>query len=232
MRLPEPDAGPEGEGIALAELTPPLLDAALRLMRLLDTPADIAVVAPLIEKELLYRLMTSGQGTRLRHMAIAGSQTHRIARAIEWIRDHFAEPMRVESLAQAVNMSVSSLHHHFKHVTTLARCSTRSSYGCTRRDGCCCGRAATSGRWPPSSATKARRSSAANTAGCSARRRCATSCSCAGRNCSADGRLLKAGAPSIAAPVTWRPPSSAGRPARSASPARNARATRRAYRPR
>ena len=118
MRLPEPDA--RRRGIALAELTPPLLDAALRLMRLLDTPADIAVVAPLIEKELLYRLMTSGQGTRLRHMAIAGSQTHRIARAIEWIRDHFAEPMRVESLAQAVNMSVSSLHHHFKHVTTLA----------------------------------------------------------------------------------------------------------------
>ncbi|WP_321819793.1 MULTISPECIES: AraC family transcriptional regulator [unclassified Burkholderia] len=120
MRLPEPDAGPEGEGIALAELTPPLLDAALRLLRLLDTPADIPVIAPLIEKELLYRLMTSGQGTRLRHMAVASSQTHRIARAIEWIRDHYAEPMRVDTLAQAVNMSVSSLHHHVKHVTTLS----------------------------------------------------------------------------------------------------------------
>ncbi|MBJ9687738.1 AraC family transcriptional regulator [Burkholderia vietnamiensis] len=120
MRLPEPEAGPEGEGIAVAELTPPLLDAALRLLRLLDTPADIQVIAPLIEKELLYRLMTSGQGARLRHMAVAGSHTHRIARAIEWIRDHYAEPMRVETLAQAVNMSVSSLHHHFKHVTTLS----------------------------------------------------------------------------------------------------------------
>ncbi|AIO35940.1 AraC family transcriptional regulator [Burkholderia pseudomultivorans] len=120
MRLPEPEAGPEGEGIALAELTPPLLDAALRLLRLLDTPADIPVIAPLIEKEVLYRLMTSGQGTRLRHMGVAGSQTHRISRAIEWIRDHFAEPMRVETLAHAVNMSVSSLHHHFKHVTTLS----------------------------------------------------------------------------------------------------------------
>ncbi|MFP3633088.1 AraC family transcriptional regulator N-terminal domain-containing protein, partial [Burkholderia sp. SIMBA_045] len=76
----------EGEGIAVAELTPPLLDAALRLLRLLDTPADIPVIAPLIEKELLYRLMTSGQGARLRHMAVAGSHTHRIARAIEWIR--------------------------------------------------------------------------------------------------------------------------------------------------
>ncbi|MBR7900484.1 AraC family transcriptional regulator [Burkholderia multivorans] len=120
MRLPEPESGPEGEGIALAELTTPLLDAALRLVRLLDTPADIPVLAPLIEKEMLYRLLTSAQGTRLRHMAVAGSQTHRIARAIEWIRAHFAEPMRVETLANAVNMSVSSLHHHFKHVTTLS----------------------------------------------------------------------------------------------------------------
>ncbi|MGZ2746989.1 AraC family transcriptional regulator N-terminal domain-containing protein [Burkholderia stagnalis] len=120
MRLPDGGAGPEGEGIALAELTPPLLDVALRLVRLLDTPADIPVIAPLIEKELLYRLMTSEQGARLRHMAVAGSQTHRISRAIEWIRDHFAEPMRVETLAQVVNMSVSSLHHHFKHVTTLS----------------------------------------------------------------------------------------------------------------
>ncbi|MGU7778987.1 AraC family transcriptional regulator N-terminal domain-containing protein [Burkholderia sp. PU8-34] len=120
MRLPEPGAGPEGEGIALARLTPPLLDVALRLVRLLDTPADIPVMAPLIEKELIYRLMTSEQGTRLRHMAVAGSQTHRISRAIEWIRDHFSEPMRVEALAQVVNMSVSSLHHHFKNVTTLS----------------------------------------------------------------------------------------------------------------
>ncbi|RQS72607.1 AraC family transcriptional regulator [Burkholderia sp. Bp8963] len=120
MRLPEPGAGPEGEGIALAQLTPPLFDVALRLVRLLDTPADIPVMAPLLEKELLYRLMTSEQGTRLRHMAVAGSQTHRISRAIEWIRDHFAEPMRVEALAQVVNMSVSSLHHHFKNVTTLS----------------------------------------------------------------------------------------------------------------
>jgi AraC-like DNA-binding protein len=120
MRLPESGAMPEGEGIAVAELTPPVLDATLRLARLLDTPADIPIVAPLVEKELLYRLMTSEHGTRLRHMAVAGSQTNRIARAIEWLRDHYAEPMRIETLAQVVNMSVSSLHHHFKNVTTLS----------------------------------------------------------------------------------------------------------------
>ncbi|WP_179402151.1 AraC family transcriptional regulator [Burkholderia guangdongensis] len=120
MRLPEPGAMAEGEGIAVADVTPTVLDATLRLARLLETPADIPILAPLVEKELLYRLMTSEHGTRLRYMAVAGSQTNRIARAIEWIRDHYAEPMRVETLAQVVNMSVSSLHHHFKNVTTLS----------------------------------------------------------------------------------------------------------------
>ncbi len=119
LRLPEPDAASAGEGIAVAPLSAPVFDAALRLVRLLDTPGDIPVLAPLIEKELLYRLMTSEQGKRLRQVAVNGSQTYRIARAIEWIQDHYTELLRVETLAQAVNMSVSSLHHHFKNVTTL-----------------------------------------------------------------------------------------------------------------
>ncbi|MFL9864037.1 AraC family transcriptional regulator [Paraburkholderia fungorum] len=119
LRLPEPDAASAGEGIAVAPLSAPVFDAALRLVRLLDTPGDIPVLAPLIEKELLYRLMTSEQGKRLRHVAVNGSQTYRIARAIEWLQNHYTELLRVETLAQAVNMSVSSLHHHFKNVTTL-----------------------------------------------------------------------------------------------------------------
>ncbi|WP_323121342.1 AraC family transcriptional regulator [Burkholderia alba] len=120
MRLPDPDEVPAGEGIASGALSMPLFDAALRLVRLLDTPADIPILAPLVEKELLYRLMTSEQGARLRHMAVTGSQSYRIARAIEWIRDHYTEPLRVDTLAHAVNMSVSSLHHHFKNFTTLS----------------------------------------------------------------------------------------------------------------
>ncbi len=120
MRMPPPEAVPTGEGIVVGALSEPLFDAALRLVRLLDTPADIPILAPLIEKELLYRLLTSGLGARLRHIAVAGSQTYRIARAIEWLRHHYTEPLRVETLAQQVNMSVSSLHHHFKHVTTLS----------------------------------------------------------------------------------------------------------------
>ncbi|SMF98805.1 AraC family transcriptional regulator [Burkholderia singularis] len=120
MQMPAPDALPAGEGIVVGALSEPLFDAALRLVRLLDTPGDIPILAPLIEKELLYRLLTSELGARLRHIAIAGSQTYRIARAIEWIRTHYAQPLRIETLAQQVNMSVSSLHHHFKHVTTLS----------------------------------------------------------------------------------------------------------------
>ncbi|MBK5047889.1 AraC family transcriptional regulator [Paraburkholderia domus] len=119
LRLPEPDAASAGEGIAVGSLSAPVFDAALRLVRLLDTPGDIPVLAPLIEKELLYRLMTSEQGKRLRHVAVNGSQTYRIVRAIEWIQNHYTELLRMETLAQAVNMSVSSLHHHFKNVTTL-----------------------------------------------------------------------------------------------------------------
>jgi AraC-like DNA-binding protein len=120
LHLPEPEAVSAGEGIAVGELSAPVFDAALRLVRLLDTPGDIPVLAPLIEKELLYRLMTGEQGKRLRHIAVNGSQTHRIARAIEWIQNHYTELLRVEMLAQEVNMSVSSLHHHFKSVTTLS----------------------------------------------------------------------------------------------------------------
>ncbi|MBW0451097.1 AraC family transcriptional regulator [bacterium M00.F.Ca.ET.228.01.1.1] len=120
LRLPEPGAVSAGEGIAVGSLSAAVFDAALRLVRLLDTPGDIPVLAPLIEKELLYRLMTSEQGKRLRHIAVNGSQTYRIARAIEWIQNHYTEVLRVEMLAQEVNMSVSSFHHHFKNVTTLS----------------------------------------------------------------------------------------------------------------
>ena len=120
VRLPEPGAASAGEGIAVGSLSAPVFDAALRLARLLDTPNDIPVLAPLIVKELLYRLMTSEQGKRLRHIAVNGSPTNRIARAIEWIQNHYTEVLRMEMLAQHVNMSVSSLHHHFKNVTTLS----------------------------------------------------------------------------------------------------------------
>ncbi|WP_195828071.1 AraC family transcriptional regulator, partial [Bordetella pertussis] len=111
---------PLRRGLTLARLTEPLLDAVLRLARLLDTPADIPVLAPLIEREIHYRLLSGPMGGRLRHIARAEGTALQIARAIDWLRRHYAQPLRVEHLATTVNMSVSSLHHHFKAVTALS----------------------------------------------------------------------------------------------------------------
>lgn len=120
MRLTNPVTIPEGKAMSLCTVTAPLFDTVLRLVRLLSTPSDIPILAPLVERELLYRLLTSEQGMRLRHLTMSGSQSHKIARAIEHLRRHFAEPVRVENLADLVNMSVSSLHHHFKALTSLS----------------------------------------------------------------------------------------------------------------
>lgn len=109
-----------GRGMSISPLSHDMLDAVLRLVRLLDTPADIPMLAPLIERELLYRLIISDQGARLRQIAMNGSQTQQIARAIDWLRQHYSAPLRVQELARTVNMSVSSLHHHFKAITAMS----------------------------------------------------------------------------------------------------------------
>lgn len=120
MRAPAPRTAPVQRGLSVSPLSLPLLDTMLRLARLLENPADIPVLAPLIEREVLYRLLSGEQGERLRHIAVNGSQTHQVARAIDWIRRNYALPLRVEDLAHTVNMSVSSLHHHFKAVTAMS----------------------------------------------------------------------------------------------------------------
>ena len=109
-----------GRGMSISPLSHDLLDAMLRLVRLLDTPTDIPMLAPLIERELLYRLIVSEQGARLRQIAMNGSQTQQIARAVDWLRQHYSAPLRIQELAQTVNMSVSSLHHHFKAITAMS----------------------------------------------------------------------------------------------------------------
>jgi len=120
LRLPPPRTIPEGRAISVCRISAPIFDAALRLVRLLDEPADIPVLAPLIERELLYRLLTGEQGMRLRHLTLADSQTFKIARAIDYLKQHYAKPLRIETLAEHVSMSVSSLHHHFKAVTAMS----------------------------------------------------------------------------------------------------------------
>ena len=97
-----------------------LLDAVVRLVRLLDTPAEAPFLAPLITREIVYRLLMGEQDGRLRNIAVQGGHTHRIARAIERLRKEFDQPHRIDDIARELGMSVSSFHHHFKAVTAMS----------------------------------------------------------------------------------------------------------------
>ncbi|MEJ1963080.1 MAG: AraC family transcriptional regulator [Gammaproteobacteria bacterium] len=106
--------------LAVVQTSPQLLDAVLRLMRLLEAPEDIRTLAPLATREILYRLLKSDHGHLLRQIATTDGQTQRVARAISWLKKHFDQPLRIEEVARDLNMSVSSLHHHFKAVTAMS----------------------------------------------------------------------------------------------------------------
>lgn len=118
--LPPPTHADASRGLYVNRLGTPMLDAVLRLLRLMDTPEDIPILAPMIKREILYRLLMNGSGARLRQIALQDSQTQRIAKAIMMLRQNFDQPLRVESIARDVHMSVSSLHHHFKAVTAMS----------------------------------------------------------------------------------------------------------------
>jgi AraC-like DNA-binding protein len=97
-----------------------LLEGVLRLVRLLDAPAEVPVLAPLALREIYYRLLASPQGLRLRELSQVDSQAQRIARAIELLKSRYNEPLRIAELAEAVHMSPSALHHRFKAVTAMS----------------------------------------------------------------------------------------------------------------
>jgi AraC-like DNA-binding protein len=107
-------------GLFLGEATAPFVDAVWRLMRLLDSPGDIRALAPLAEREVLYRLLRSNAGARLREVVAGNGPARRIARSIAWLRSHYDGPLRLERLAQAAHMSPSSFHAHFKRVTAMS----------------------------------------------------------------------------------------------------------------
>jgi AraC-like DNA-binding protein len=107
-------------GLFLGEATATFVDAVWRLMRLLDTPGDIRALAPLAEREVLYRLLQSNAGARLRDVMAGNGPARRIARSIGWLRSHYDGPLRVERLAAAAHMSPSSFHAHFKRVTAMS----------------------------------------------------------------------------------------------------------------
>ncbi|MCL4488980.1 MAG: AraC family transcriptional regulator [Chloroflexi bacterium] len=104
----------------VSQLDPSLLDAVVRIVRLIDTPTEARVLAPLITREIIYRLLMGKQGDRLRHIAVLGGYTSLIARAIERLRKDFDHPLRIDDIARELGMSVSGFHHHFKAVTAMS----------------------------------------------------------------------------------------------------------------
>jgi AraC-like DNA-binding protein len=110
----------DGRALYVSALRAPLLDGFLRLVRLLDAPQDVAVLAPLILRELQYRLLQSEQFGRLAQMAIGDGRLRRVAGVIAWVKEHYAEPLQIDALAKRANMSPSALHNHFKAVAAMS----------------------------------------------------------------------------------------------------------------
>jgi AraC-like DNA-binding protein len=110
----------DASGIAVSDATDDLLDPVVRLLRLLDRPEDIPVLAPAIEREILWRLVNGAQGATIRQIGLADSRLSQVARAIRRIRTGYAEPLSIEELAKISGMSITSLHRHFRAVTALS----------------------------------------------------------------------------------------------------------------
>jgi AraC-like DNA-binding protein len=117
---PAPRGHAAVKAIDVSPLDAGLLDAAVRLVRLLDSPTEAGFLAPLVMREIVYRLLKGEQGGRLRHTAVLGGHSHLIARALERLRKDFDQPLRIEDIARELGMSVSGFHHHFKAVTAMS----------------------------------------------------------------------------------------------------------------
>lgn len=114
---PVPD---QGLGFDVSEAPEELLEAVVRLGRLLDRPSDIPMLRPLIEREIVWRLLCGAHGAAVRQIGLADSRLSRIRRAIRWIREHYAEPLSIEDLASQVTMSPRSFHRHFRVATAMS----------------------------------------------------------------------------------------------------------------
>lgn len=118
--LPLPQDHSPYKRIGIGTVTPALLDPFKRMLDLLKEPSAIPILAPLIEREIHYRLLLSDQAARLWQIASIGSQGHRVAKAIEWLKAHYTLALRIEELAAHVQMSPSSLHQHFRKLTAMS----------------------------------------------------------------------------------------------------------------
>lgn len=118
--VPIPATNPAGRGMAISNLSIELLNAFQRLLDLINTPEDIPILAPLIEREICYRLLISDQGARLREIVSAGSRDFQIAKAVHWLKNHYDQTIRIDELASLSGMSSSTFHQHFRALTAMS----------------------------------------------------------------------------------------------------------------
>ncbi len=117
---PPPATRPGDRGMVIGAVTPHIIEPFRRLLDLLDEPDAIPVLAPLIQREIHYRLLMSDQAALLWQIVSVGSQSQRVAKAIDWLKVNYASPLRIDDLASRVQMSTSSLHHHFRKLTAMS----------------------------------------------------------------------------------------------------------------
>jgi AraC-like DNA-binding protein len=118
--IPEARSSSQRQGLAVGETTAGLLSACHRLLDLLQDPEDIPFLSPLMQREILYRLLKTPQAGRLRAIATSGDLSQRTARAIAWLRANYAKPLHMQELADTARMGVSTLHHQFRSLTAMS----------------------------------------------------------------------------------------------------------------
>ena len=118
--LTQARARPDGKSMGIGEATSALLSPFARLLALLEEPDAIPVLAPLVQREIHYRLLCSDQAARLRQIAAIDGQGYRIAKAIDWLKVHYTMPLRIDTLAARVQMSAPTFHHHFRQLTGMS----------------------------------------------------------------------------------------------------------------
>lgn len=118
--LPLPRLRQASRGMAVRRVSVKLLNAFHRLVDLLDTPEDIPILSALIQREIVYHLLVGDLGNRLRQMAVAGSHSSQIGKALQWLKENFTKSLRVEELADLAGMSTSTFHQHFRSLTAMS----------------------------------------------------------------------------------------------------------------
>lgn len=115
-----PELPPDSPAMASGEVTVELLSACCRLMDLLDTPQHVPFLSGLIQREIIYHILQGAEGAQLRAIATIGEQSHRIAKAIAWLKSNYEKPLRAEDLARMARMGASTFHHHFRVMTAMS----------------------------------------------------------------------------------------------------------------